>query len=115
MTLNVERHLAHPGARKHVAKKTAECLLPDIRSEARTGRNVRLQEARHHHELQLASELQSELLPAVHPPEARIDLGARSVAARMVGGDFYDFSDTWAKPSEMSVAREQRRLSMQAW
>ena len=91
MTLNVERHLAQPGARKHVTKNPVECLLPDIRSEARTGRNVRLREAKHHHELQLASELQSELLPAVHPPEARIDLGARSVAARMVGGDFYDF------------------------
>ncbi len=42
-------------------------------------------------ELLLATELQSELLPARHPVEARIDLGARSLAARTIGGDFYDF------------------------
>jgi sigma-B regulation protein RsbU (phosphoserine phosphatase) len=42
-------------------------------------------------ELLLATELQSELLPARHPVEARIDLGARSSAARTIGGDFYDF------------------------
>jgi len=42
-------------------------------------------------ELLLATELQSELLPARHPVEARIDLGARSSPARTIGGDFYDF------------------------
>ena len=42
-------------------------------------------------ELFLATELQSELLPTRHPPEARIDLCARSSAARTIGGDFYDF------------------------
>jgi sigma-B regulation protein RsbU (phosphoserine phosphatase) len=31
------------------------------------------------------------LLPLRHPSEAGIDLGARSVAARTIGGDFYDF------------------------
>jgi phosphoserine phosphatase RsbU/P len=91
MTLHVERHLAHQGAGRNVAKKTLEQLLPNIHSEASAARSSWLREVRDHHELELASELQSELLPAVHPPEARIDLGARSVAARMVGGDFYDF------------------------
>jgi len=42
-------------------------------------------------ELQLARELQSEMLPAYHPPEAGWDLAARCSAAQTVGGDFYDF------------------------
>ena len=42
-------------------------------------------------ELLRATELQSELLPLRHPGEAGIDLEARSVAARTIGGDFYDF------------------------
>jgi len=43
------------------------------------------------HELLLARELQSEMLPARHPLEAGWDLGARCTAAQTVGGDFYDF------------------------
>jgi serine phosphatase RsbU (regulator of sigma subunit) len=42
-------------------------------------------------ELQLARELQSEMLPACHPPEAGWDLAVRCRAAHTVGGDFYDF------------------------
>jgi sigma-B regulation protein RsbU (phosphoserine phosphatase) len=42
-------------------------------------------------DLQQAREVQSSLLPATHPPEARVDLGARCAPARMLGGDFYDF------------------------
>ena len=42
-------------------------------------------------ELRLAGELQSEMLPAYHPPEAGWDLAVRSSAAQTVGGDFYDF------------------------
>lgn len=43
------------------------------------------------HELQLARELQSEMLPARHPPEAGWNLAARCSPAQTVGGDFYDF------------------------
>jgi sigma-B regulation protein RsbU (phosphoserine phosphatase) len=42
-------------------------------------------------QLQLARELQSEMLPAHHPPEAGWDLAARCSPAQTVGGDFYDF------------------------
>jgi sigma-B regulation protein RsbU (phosphoserine phosphatase) len=91
MMLNLDRHLAHRGARKHGATKGVEHLVSGIRSGAVTRRNLRIRDTRSHQELLLASELQSELLPALHPPEARIDLGAKTVAARMVGGDFYDF------------------------
>jgi sigma-B regulation protein RsbU (phosphoserine phosphatase) len=47
--------------------------------------------ARDRSELLLAKELQCEMLPVTHPPEAGVDLGARSVPAGIVGGDFYDF------------------------
>jgi len=46
---------------------------------------------RQHEELVLASQLQTEMLPCCHPSEALVDFGARSVPARLVGGDFYDF------------------------
>jgi sigma-B regulation protein RsbU (phosphoserine phosphatase) len=42
-------------------------------------------------QLELARELQSEMLPARHPPEAGWDLAARCSPAQTVGGDFYDF------------------------
>lgn len=42
-------------------------------------------------ELQLARELQAEMLPAHPPLEAAWDLAARCSAAQTVGGDFYDF------------------------
>jgi sigma-B regulation protein RsbU (phosphoserine phosphatase) len=41
--------------------------------------------------LLLAKELQIEMLPERHPAEAGIELGARSVPAGILGGDFYDF------------------------
>jgi serine phosphatase RsbU (regulator of sigma subunit) len=41
-------------------------------------------------ELQLAHEIQTRMLPAVLPTLPGYDLGARSLPARMVGGDFYD-------------------------
>jgi phosphoserine phosphatase RsbU/P len=46
---------------------------------------------RHHQELLLASELQTEMLPCSHPSEARVDLAAKCVPAQLIGGDFYDF------------------------
>lgn len=42
------------------------------------------------HELRLARGIQESMLPRVLPRLARLDFGARMLAARMVGGDFYD-------------------------
>jgi sigma-B regulation protein RsbU (phosphoserine phosphatase) len=91
ITLSVARHLAHYVPSKSGGNKSFVQRMLDIRSSARIRRDVRQRDAKDHRELLLASELQSELLPALHPPEAGIDLGARSVAAWIVGGDFYDF------------------------
>jgi serine phosphatase RsbU (regulator of sigma subunit) len=41
-------------------------------------------------ELQLAHEIQTRMLPSVLPVLPGYDVGARSMPARMVGGDFYD-------------------------
>jgi len=41
-------------------------------------------------ELRLARETQESMLPRALPRLAGLDIGARMVAARMVGGDFYD-------------------------
>jgi serine phosphatase RsbU (regulator of sigma subunit) len=41
-------------------------------------------------ELQLAREIQTRMLPAVLPAPPGYDIGAGSMPARMVGGDFYD-------------------------
>jgi phosphoserine phosphatase RsbU/P len=41
-------------------------------------------------ELRLASEIQTSMLPPVLPHLAGLDVGARMIPARMVGGDFYD-------------------------
>jgi sigma-B regulation protein RsbU (phosphoserine phosphatase) len=43
------------------------------------------------HELQLAHDIQIQILPEVTPTLAGFDLGALMVPARVVGGDFYDF------------------------
>lgn len=43
------------------------------------------------HELTLAAELQSHLLPPTSPLAAKLGLAARTVPARAVGGDFYEF------------------------
>jgi serine phosphatase RsbU (regulator of sigma subunit) len=41
-------------------------------------------------ELRLASEIQASMLPRALPHLAGLDVGARMIPARMVGGDFYD-------------------------
>ncbi len=43
------------------------------------------------HELQMAREIQEGILPRVFPAFWGYDLGARMVAAKAVGGDFFDF------------------------
>jgi len=42
-------------------------------------------------ELALAAEMQSHLLPPTWPVPAKLGLAARSIPARAVGGDFYEF------------------------
>jgi sigma-B regulation protein RsbU (phosphoserine phosphatase) len=48
-------------------------------------------------ELTLAAEMQLHLLPRTSPLKARLDLAARSIPARAVGGDFYEFIRYGAK------------------
>jgi len=70
-------------------------MSPEGRRRARQSRNEAIvstgDDRQPWRELQLARELQFEMLPANHPPEAKWDLAARSSAAQTVGGDFYDF------------------------
>jgi len=67
-------------------------MIPGVSARASRARNVGWRHGdRHHQELLLASELQTEMLPCCHPSEARVDLAAKCVPARLIGGDFYDF------------------------
>lgn len=71
-------------------------------------------------ELQLARELQAEMLPAHPPPEAAWDLAARCSAAQTVGGDFYDFFRYPAKAITAQAlgdasGKEPRRRSTRLW
>lgn len=43
------------------------------------------------HELQLASQIQTDILPERLPAYLGLDFGALMIPARLVGGDFYDF------------------------
>ena len=45
-----------------------------------------------YHELLLAKQMQAALLPGNHLPDATLDLAARTMPARIVSGDFYDFA-----------------------
>jgi sigma-B regulation protein RsbU (phosphoserine phosphatase) len=66
--------------------------MPGIPVHASRSRTAGLRiRSRHYQDLALAGELQTQMLPSCHPPEALVDLGARCVAARLIGGDFYDF------------------------
>jgi sigma-B regulation protein RsbU (phosphoserine phosphatase) len=44
-------------------------------------------------DMRLAAEVQKRLLPDVPPPTALVSLSGRSLPARSVGGDYYDFLD----------------------
>jgi sigma-B regulation protein RsbU (phosphoserine phosphatase) len=70
-------------------------IIPGGRRAAKERRNFRANKGEFSrqpwHELELARELQSAMLPAYHPPEAAWDLAVRSTAAQTIGGDFYDF------------------------
>jgi sigma-B regulation protein RsbU (phosphoserine phosphatase) len=58
--------------------------------------NARLYEeekalARIQEQVKLAAQIQNDLLPSVPPAMECYDIAARSIAAQMVGGDYYDF------------------------
>lgn len=75
--------------------RTAFHMSPERRRRLRQSRNEEIVSTgdyrQPYRELQLARELQFEMFPASHPPEAKWDRAARSSGAQTVGGDFYDF------------------------
>src|ERR1700726_1109423 len=58
---------------------------------ARLYEEIARQERRLERDLALARELQFRLLPPSTPKLANLDVAARSISARQIGGDFYDF------------------------
>jgi serine phosphatase RsbU (regulator of sigma subunit) len=52
-----------------------------------------LEKGRMEEELKIAHDLQSSMLPETAPDIAGFEVAARSISAREVGGDFYDFID----------------------
>jgi len=60
-------------------------LGPPLRAKAER------QEKRLERDLALARELQFRLLPPTAPKLANLEVAARSISARQIGGDFYDF------------------------
>jgi phosphoserine phosphatase RsbU/P len=69
-------------------------LLATVRTQIDLGRASRRAadlEAILHHDLQLASQVQSKLFPQVRPPTTTLDYCGRCIPARVVGGDYFDF------------------------
>ncbi len=60
-------------------------------ANARLYERVRLAESRMEREMKLAQAVQKELLPASAPRMPGLDLAARTVPARELGGDLYDY------------------------
>jgi sigma-B regulation protein RsbU (phosphoserine phosphatase) len=58
---------------------------------ARLYEEIERQERRLERDLSLARELQGRLLPQTHPKLAHLDVAAKFVPARTIGGDLYDF------------------------
>jgi phosphoserine phosphatase RsbU/P len=58
---------------------------------ARLYEEIERQERRLERDLSLARELQSRLLPQISPKVAHLDVAAKFVPARTIGGDLYDF------------------------
>lgn len=75
-------------------KRTITTLAAQIAiaiENARLYEQIARQEKRLERELALARELQFRLLPQTPPKLARMEVAARSISARQIGGDFYDF------------------------
>jgi sigma-B regulation protein RsbU (phosphoserine phosphatase) len=58
---------------------------------ARLYEEIERQERRLERDLSLARELQGRLLPQTHPKLSNLDVAAKFVPARAIGGDLYDF------------------------
>jgi sigma-B regulation protein RsbU (phosphoserine phosphatase) len=75
-------------------KRTLTTLAAQIAialENARLYEQIARQERRLEHDMALARELQFRLLPPSMPKVAHLDLAARSLPARAIGGDLYDF------------------------
>ena len=75
-------------------KRTMTTLAAQIAiaiENARLYEEIERQERRLERDLSLARELQSRLLPQTNPRLAHLDVAAKFVPARTIGGDLYDF------------------------
>lgn len=75
-------------------KRTMTTLAAQIAiavENARLYEQIERQERRLERDLSLARELQSRLLPQTNPKLAHLDVAAKFVPARTIGGDLYDF------------------------
>jgi sigma-B regulation protein RsbU (phosphoserine phosphatase) len=75
-------------------KRTITTLAAQIAiaiENARLYEQIARQEKRLERDLALARELQFRLLPQSAPKLPQLDVAARSISARQIGGDFYDF------------------------
>ena len=88
--------VGHTETRHHFSEKEIT-IIGSIANQAAVGiENVRLRQeslvrARLEHEMQLARQMQTSLLPARVPQIPGLDIAADWRSAREVGGDFYDF------------------------
>jgi len=88
--------VGHTEAIHHFSEKEI-AIIGSIANQAAVGiENVRLRQeslerARLEHEMQLARQMQTSLLPARVPQIPGLDIAADWRSAREVGGDFYDF------------------------
>jgi sigma-B regulation protein RsbU (phosphoserine phosphatase) len=75
-------------------KRTMTTLAAQIAiavENARLYEQIERQERRLERDLSLARELQSRLLPQTNPKLAHLDVAAKFIPARTIGGDLYDF------------------------
>jgi phosphoserine phosphatase RsbU/P len=75
-------------------KRTVTTLAAQVAialENARLYEEIARQERRLERDLSLARELQFRLLPATYPKLGQLDLAAKFVPARAIGGDLYDF------------------------
>src|SRR5580698_5370855 len=75
-------------------KRTITTLAAQIAiaiENARLYEEIARQERRLERDLSLARELQGRLLPQTHPKLSNLDVAAKFVPARAIGGDLYDF------------------------
>ncbi len=81
-------HRAHRRVMREMEAKNAQ--LERAYDSLRAAQAQLIEHERLQHELQLARELQEQMLPDALPQLEGIDLGARIIAAREVSGDFFD-------------------------